>query len=414
MHLKRLITFFSVFLALSQAYASDCHHLFQVHRRQGPDSKIEVLPTCLDNYLSKKAIRFENKVLKVVQQHSNEAISLDRKNHKTTEKAATVFYHLNKAHSFFHDELKINPLKNLGAEKLIARIDIKDRFTDVARFSHPKFAKKVNNAVTIPKSGPKRLEKYNKWGHEIWFRPGKKEKGTSALSTASELLTQADLHQSLAQSYIKTGLQQYSFQAATDMDQLSFEASSHLQTLALTLGVTQVLPPLLKGLGKVVPKNYFLETALIPEIIYHEFVHVAFSSRLPPKTSTPVGEGVANFYASLIAGGSEVAHKAGHRQKGYVKRDAKKDQTYHISLEQNIRAQHNFTFHLLWNVYQNFNDPALAAKIINRSVELYEQGQGLKYGLTNALINSVREEKSIQDTLAVEIQLNKIFTELGL
>src|SRR5665647_2012988 len=54
---------------------------------------------------------------------------------------------------------------------------------------------------------------------------------------------------------------------------------------------------------------YWLDTALVPEIIYHEYSHAALSDRLVLSHSTAVIEGMADFFAGQIADSPTLAKK---------------------------------------------------------------------------------------------------------
>jgi hypothetical protein len=47
-------------------------------------------------------------------------------------------------------------------------------------------------------------------------------------------------------------------------------------------------------------KYYYLDTALVPEIIYHEYAHIALSDEIAPTHSTGVVEGMADFFTMII------------------------------------------------------------------------------------------------------------------
>ena len=75
----------------------------------------------------------------------------------------------------------------------------------------------------------------------------------------------------------------------------------------------------MKLLGKrnysSIPYDVKLDSAMVPEIIYHEFTHVAMSDYIPLTGSFAVSEGIANYFASVISGNTEIAGKLGEYGK---------------------------------------------------------------------------------------------------
>ena len=61
--------------------------------------------------------------------------------------------------------------------------------------------------------------------------------------------------------------------------------------------------------GLLQGKSYLLDTSFIPEIVYHEFAHIALSDKLTLSHSSPVNEGMADFFAASIANSSTLADK---------------------------------------------------------------------------------------------------------
>jgi len=66
----------------------------------------------------------------------------------------------------------------------------------------------------------------------------------------------------------------------------------------------QFIDPISKATAR---KWYWLDTALIPEIIYHEYAHAALSDHLVLSHSTAIIEGMADFFAGQIAGSPKLA-----------------------------------------------------------------------------------------------------------
>ena len=128
----------------------------------------------------------------------------------------------------------------------------------------------------------------------------------------------------------------------------------HLMTLAITLGTLEIVPYAVEWIARLFPHKSNLDTAMIPEIIYHEFAHVGFSQYLELGKQTPLSEGVANYFASSITDYHKVLHKGGKFSKGLKGKNAKALSKYDWSFEAIEAAQHSFTFKYLWLIQESF------------------------------------------------------------
>jgi hypothetical protein len=94
-------------------------------------------------------------------------------------------------------------------------------------------------------------------------------------------------------------------------------------------------------------KYYFVETAMVPEVIYHEYAHIALSDTMKTVHSIPVIEGMADYFATRVANRkkmyNELKDYANNRSK-----DPMNSNLYHPYLEGAWNAQSDFTLSVLW------------------------------------------------------------------
>lgn len=402
----KIICFSLLFLNFPSAWSSQkCESSFNVHRREKPSGKIKLLKTCLP-YMQDKHV-FETDNFKIVAQTSDTPIAIDD---PLRIKAATVLYHLELAHKYFREHLGETSLAHLGQS--VIRLEIERSFTEVAHFTSANKPPIYNNAVSIPPSDHHRLANYKPWGYEIWFRPGKKVEIADELTQTANILgnDQLQSHAALASGAITSiGL----IEDLISNGVQSVDPLSHLQTLGLSLGFIYVFPKILNVAGKLVKRYAFLETSLIPEIIYHEFTHIALANRLSPKVSTPLIEGLANYFAVKIAGSNKIAHRAGFRQNGFSARDGSKDDWYKVEYESFALAQSNFTFRLLVASEEVIGSD-LAAKLIYAATENVDRGSNIKYDLIDSLFAQIPDYFPARQAPALILRLHRKFSELGL
>jgi hypothetical protein len=128
-----------------------------------------------------------------------------------------------------------------------------------------------------------------------------------------------------------------------------FSQESLIRTVGGTLVMEAgylLMDPLTKALSR---KWYWLDTALIPEIIYHEYSHAALSDALVLSHSTAVIEGMADFFAGQIADSPKLAMKI-KKYNTYNGKNAKRKQEYKIQFEMQDYANTDFVFGLLWSM----------------------------------------------------------------
>ena len=108
---------------------------------------------------------FEGKNFKIVQGKSNNAILFT--NQELRLKAATVYYHLEKARKYFIEKMNSSYVENLS--QIIIRIEHKNKFNELGHFANDNLDPQFNNALSIPAGDGYEPAGIKPWGHEIWF-----------------------------------------------------------------------------------------------------------------------------------------------------------------------------------------------------------------------------------------------------
>lgn len=398
------IIFFSVF-PLGELLANECQKTFLVHRRLTPNSAIKIYPTCIRSL--EKTNYFEDSSFKIVESSGNKPIA--QNDSEWSQHAATVFYHLTKAKEYFIKHFGLESVQHF--DQIVIRLNMSRQYLDISQFAGPHLEESFNNALTIPPSDERRLNRYDPWGYEIWFRPAKKVEATSSMQNAAALLENETIQESALVSFLSMSAFELAHNVTAMPTLEAISSSIHLETLAIGLGLFTVLPKVLKLGSKYFKQSLYLDTALIPEIIYHEFSHIVFGQFLNPRQSTPLIEGIANYYAAKIAGGDKIAHRTGNRQRGLLSRNGSKKSRYHLSLEARVMAQHNFTFQLLHHISKELGDNA--DQLIFNTIKKLNRSSGIKYDLMNKLIETINDREA-QDSALLILKINQMAREFGL
>lgn len=313
------------------------------------NNKPVVGPVLLIDLISSQG--FDGTYFKIVKGKDDDAISFDA-DPALTFRAATAYYHLTKAREYFVTKVKSSYAAALP--KMIIRIEHTNQFSELGHFSHDNLGPQFNNALTIP-SG-KGLESRNvaPWGLEIWFRPSKRihlnDLKVNRLAQREFQVLMKDFRNQVHMQSLQKFLTQAIFVVVNDsagIKPLSSEA------LIRTVGASVIMEAgyqLFDPISKVFSRKwYWLDTALIPEIIYHEYAHAALSDYLVLSHSTAVIEGMADFFAGQIANSLKLA-KHIKKYNTYNGKDASKKKEYNVQFETQEYANTDFVFGMLWEL----------------------------------------------------------------
>lgn len=294
---------------------------------------------------------FEGKYFKIVKGKESKAIKFNA-NKDLVFRAATTYYHLTKARDYFVNHVGSKQAREYG--QMIIRIEHTNQFSELGHFAHDNLSPQYNNALTVPAGEGLSSRGVTPWNTEIWFRPKKKihirDLNTNDLASQEfKMLMRGFRNQIHMQS-----LQRFLLGAASvvivgttrndpfSLDNVFRTAGS---SLIMEFGY-QFIDPITKASSR---KWYWLDTALVPEIIYHEYAHAALADHLVLSHSTAVIEGMADFFAGQIAKSPKLA-KHIKKHNTYNGKNAKRKQDYMIQFEMGEYANTDFVFGLLWEI----------------------------------------------------------------
>ena len=294
---------------------------------------------------------FDGKHFKIVKGKSDEAISFDA-SEELIFKAATTYYHLTIARNYFINKVKSEYVSK--TEKMVIRIEHTNQFSELGHYANDNLDPQFNNALTVPAGLGLASRGVVPWGSEIWFRPQKKinikDLNTNNLGSQQFKVLMRDFRNQIHMQ----SLQKFLLGAATVLVTGSsrtnpFSLDSLMRTAGSSLVMEfgyQFIDPITKATSR---KWYWLDTAMIPEIIYHEYSHAALSDHLVLSHSTAIIEGMADFFAGQITGSPQLA-KHIKKYNTFNGKNAKKKQDYAIQFEMSDYANTDFVFGMLWEI----------------------------------------------------------------
>lgn len=380
---------------LSIAIEANCNAIVRDDNKRLRIESVEIKDLVSNN-------SFSGKYVKVTRSISNDPIKFGSKD---SLRACTVYYHMSKAHEYFVNNLGLRHLKRPRA--IISRIEMDRGYEESAHFMHENNGLFYNNALTIPPSGPGRITD-EPWYYEIWFAPKKKVKIENGLYKASKLITSGPF---LLNMLMGIGQSQATAIGVDLARGSGFGYSYYLKSLALSIGVTAAVPHVLKWGSKPFKQSIFLDSAMIPEVIYHEYSHYALSGLLSIDRHSPVVEGVANFYAAVIGQTDEILKKAKKYAKGLVTIDSNRNKKFSYKMEDQSQAQLDFTFKFLYALKVEFGEP-LAQKLVLCSSK--KMGKSDELSLKNGLLVSLQQcLDDFQTSRKDKFKFQKLIQEFG-
>jgi hypothetical protein len=286
---------------------------------------------------------YNGKYFKIVLGKSNTAIRFDD-SEEIQLKAATTYYHLNKARKYFVDVAKSTYVKELP--QLTVRIDLINVFDELGHFANDNLNPQFNNALSIPNGKGYPPKNIGPWDMEIWFRPSKEINIKDFPGALNGAIVKSALQDFRNQTHM-TNFRQFLIQLL--QGDLSGDPSNVLRLVGSTILMEFVYQTSDIATEFFSRKIYRLDSALVPEIIYHEFSHIALSNYMELTHSTPVNEGMADYFAGKIANSKKLALKI-KQYNLFNGKEVKKKQQYNLAFERGDYANTDFVFGLLWNV----------------------------------------------------------------
>jgi hypothetical protein len=294
---------------------------------------------------------FEGAHFKIVKGKSNEAIKFDA-DPQLTLKAATAYYHLTKARKYFLTKHKSSYVASIP--QMTIRIEHTNQFSELGHFAHDNLDPQFNNALTIPAGKGLASKGVKPWNMEIWFRPSKKihlnDLNVNDLASRDFMVLMAGFRKQIHMQSIQRFLSQIVIAATQPNSAVNPLA---MDSVVRTVGSSVIMEAgylLFDPLTKVFARKwYWLDTALIPEIIYHEYAHIALSDHLVLSHSTAIIEGMADFFAGQIANSPKLASNI-KKYNTYNGKNANRKQQYMLEFEMTEYANTDFVFGLLWEM----------------------------------------------------------------
>jgi hypothetical protein len=293
---------------------------------------------------------FDGKYFKIVKGKGQEAIAFNA-DEELVFRAATVYYHLSLARNYFIQNVKSQYVASMP--KMVIRIDHTNQFSELGHFANDNLTPQYNNALTIPAGQGLASRGVKPWGTEIWFRPKKKvhlsELNVNDLGNREFKGLMRGVRNQIHMQSLQRFLAQTLNILVTGTNGQPIPLDAIFRTAGSSLVMEfgyQFIDPITKATAR---KYYWLDSALIPEIIYHEYAHAALADHLVLSQSTPIIEGMADFFAGQIAGSPKLA-KHIKKYNTFSGKNAKKKQDYLIQFEMDMYANTDFVFGLLWEL----------------------------------------------------------------
>lgn len=398
--MKKIITCFScLFFLLTNVIAKSSAYPIVVRTA---DNKVAIEEMELEDLVSDQYL--QGKHFTIMVGKSDSIVSLDA-HPELLLKAATTYYHLTKARRFFVEELQSEYVVNMP--NIIVRVDISNKYDRYGLFAHDHLCPQHNNALAVPPGKGMPHRGVPAWNYQIWFRPGKKIKMDEIDHQFEDFKDLKTNLKGKKNKIHKTNLEN----TASSIWENSGNASSALVKGVIGSGAIELIHQNLETVARVFsPKRFYMETALMPEVIYHEFCHIALSEYMPATHSKGVIEGYADYFAARINGHATIGKKI-KKYSNFSGKNANNDREYGIDLEKPDYANFDFVLSLMWDIKKELGEKK-ADQIILKAAAFLNSSSDIKSDLTQALIKSCRAHFATSQ--ADQLKLLHIFDQRGM
>lgn len=337
---------------------------------------------------------FDGKYFKIVKGKGKEAIRFDEKNEELLLKAANTYYHLNKARDFWVNDIQSDVAATLP--KMIVRVEISNQYDDLGHFAHDNRTPQFNNALTIPEGETPTwvpADKQDKWGKEIWFRPMKKILTSELGPMGPNPLTQGLM--ALERPLLDYTENQFNRRLMEQFFYPAYVSRPLHEDVIRYVGTLAIMKVLIFGSKQAdrlfIDKWYYLDTAMLPEIAYHEYAHVVLSDKLAMSHSTPMNEGMADYFAAVQSGKRKVYGKV----PGYsnaAPKDTQEKRKYTHWDESNRFATADFTLSVLWDVRETLGAEVGDKVVYQARNYLKTETSTISDGLLRAILRACEDK----------------------
>lgn len=336
---------------------------------------------------------FDGSYFKIVKGKSNEAISFDEKDEGLRTKAATVYYHLSEARKFWVHQIKSEKAASLP--KLTVRLEITNQFNELGHFAHDNKTPQYNNALSVPGGETPSwvpAERQDKWEKEIWFRPKKvvltKDLGPLGPNplTVSLMAMERPLINYVENQVNHRIMREFFYPAYTNRP-LHEDLIRYAGTYAL---MKLVIYGSRYTDNLFIDKYYYLDTAMVPEIASHEYAHIILSDHLEMSHSTPVNEGMADYFAAVQSKKRKVYGKVAGFSNNAPK-DTQEKRLYSHWDESHRYATSDFTLSVLWDVRETLGEEIGDRVVYQARKYLNTTTSTISHGLLTAILRACEE-----------------------
>ena len=361
----------------------------------------------------------ETEHFRVVMKKSDAPVRFSELSDEDRLRASNLIYHYTRAREYFIQVQHSEEVLNM--EQVVIRLDITNGANTTGHFDNDSLNPKYNSAFSIPPGSgfvPIRKDpndsnseivgrKAVNWGLETFYNPPKSIPTKELLAHLSQDPLDPTIKTARGIVY-PTQISVASQNAARFFFTPSYDSSTWIDSLTRQVGTLAVIEASFVVMKQInhalLPKNYYLDAALIPEIIVHEFSHLALSKYLVPTQATPVVEGMADYFAAVIGDSPKLALKIKEYSTGQGK-NGSKVKPFDVAYERKEKATSDYVLGLLWGIREVLGAQATDRLVWASRTLLKEKTSDIRTGLLGALINTCKEvcEEPRDDVLKLQL-----------
>lgn len=259
-------------------------------------------------------------------------------------RATTVYTSLTRAKEYFDHHPLFSDKSRGEIYPIIVRIDQTSKYDSDRKYNFD--VEEQNNALTIgPSSFDDQIQvdeqtTIDPWQKEIMFNQAKDIKIKGNLQRVGEILRQRNIKNIIMYPlYMDTAynvIQELTYALSNEVYRKYFyNPQIHFFSIGFTQAFIELLPELIIQPGKLFKRKVRLDTAMFPEVSYHEYTHIVLGDNFHYAQFTILNESIAHYYALQISGFDSLLIDNNYDNKNFntVKPNNKSKDIYSLDYE---------------------------------------------------------------------------------
>jgi len=176
-------------------------------------------------------------------------------------------------------------------------------------------------------------------------------------------------------------------QALDGVDNLLIEQIAHSMYNSLRIGGLELT--IFGEFLKLFKGSQFFDTAVFPELIYHEYAHLFLKNTFSDKFSTALNEGYPDYFSYKMLGVRKMYSKSNGHARRMREKNGDRNLYYALTMDLGSGVHLDFGYSVLIRVEEAF--PIFGEEIIINALQYIDWDSNIRHDFEWALMRSIRD-----------------------